>query len=37
MREHAIGIETRIDQNYDSMREEPRFQALVTKIFAPNR
>ena len=25
-----------IDQIYDSMRTEPRFQALVAKIFAPN-
>jgi TolB-like protein/Flp pilus assembly protein TadD/class 3 adenylate cyclase len=26
-----------IDQIYDTIRNEPRFQALVTKIFAPNR
>jgi len=27
----------KIDQIYDSVRKEPRFQALVTKIFASNR
>ena len=27
----------KVDQIYDSMRKEPRFEALVTKIFAPNR
>jgi len=27
----------RVDQLYDSLRNEPRFQALVAKIFASNR
>jgi TolB-like protein/class 3 adenylate cyclase/Tfp pilus assembly protein PilF len=26
----------KIDEIYDSIRDEPRFEALVTKIFAPN-
>jgi hypothetical protein len=27
----------KIDQIYDSVRNEPRFQALITKIFASNQ